>query len=60
MKYFEALKIYNEGKQAWCSPRKGSEDYKKVIAIMKNKSKSPITPPTKSHYKRPIRAYNIY
>ena len=45
MKYFEALKIYNEGKQAWCSPRKGSEDYKKVIAIMKSKLKSPMKSP---------------
>lgn len=35
MKYSDALKIYNEGKPAWCSPRKGSNDYKAVIAIMK-------------------------
>jgi hypothetical protein len=38
MKYFEALKIYNDGKPAWCSPRKGTEEYKKVIAIMNGKS----------------------
>ena len=48
MKYFEALKIYNDGKSAWCSPRKGTEKYKKVIAIMNGKSpispKSPMSP----------------
>ena len=41
MKYSDALKIYNEGKPAWCSPRKGSNDYKAVIAIMKGVPKSP-------------------
>jgi len=46
MKYFEALKIYNDGKPAWCSPRKGTEKYKKVIAIMNGKSpKSPKSSP---------------
>jgi hypothetical protein len=49
MKYFEALKIYNDGKPAWCSPRKGTEKYKKVIAIMNGKSpkspKHPKSPP---------------
>jgi hypothetical protein len=35
MKYLDALKIYNQGKPAWCSPRKGSADHKAVIAIMK-------------------------
>ena len=51
MKYFEALKIYNDGKPAWCSPRKGTEEYKKVIAIMNGKSPksspklSPKSPP---------------
>ena len=45
MKYFEALKIYNEGKSAWCSPRKGTVDYKEVIAIMKSKFKSPHVSP---------------
>jgi len=41
MKYSDALKIYNEGKPAWCSPRKGSNDYKAVLAIMKGAPKSP-------------------
>jgi hypothetical protein len=40
MKYIDALKIYNEGKSSWCSPRKGSVDYKRILAIMKAKSKS--------------------
>ena len=41
MKYSDALKIYNEGKPAWCSPRKGSNDYKAVLVIMKGAPKSP-------------------
>jgi hypothetical protein len=49
MKYFEALKIYNDGKPAWCSPRKGTEKYKKVIAIMNGKSpKHPKSSPKSS------------
>jgi hypothetical protein len=36
MKYIEALKKYNEGKDKWCFPRKGSEDYLNIIRIMKN------------------------
>jgi hypothetical protein len=41
MKYFAALKIYNQGKPAWCSPRKDTVDYKAVIAIMKRAQKTP-------------------
>ena len=41
MKYSDALKIYNQGKPAWCSPRKGTNDYKAVLAIMKGSPKSP-------------------
>jgi hypothetical protein len=40
MKYLDALKIYNEGKSIWCSPRKGSSDYNEVIAIMRGTPKS--------------------
>ena len=40
MKYFDALKIYNQGKPAWCSPRKDTVDYKTVIAIMKKTPKT--------------------
>jgi len=37
-KYNEALKEYNEGKDKWCMPRKGSDDYKLIIKIVeKNK-----------------------
>jgi len=56
MKYFEALKIYNEGKQTWCSPRKGSDDYKEVIAIMKSKLKSSTKSPLKSPLKSPMKS----
>ena len=33
MKYTDALKIYNQGKSKWCSPRKGSKDYYEVKKI---------------------------
>ena len=33
MKYTDALKIYNQGKSKWCSPRKGSKDYYDVKKI---------------------------
>ena len=39
MKYIEALKKYNEGKDKWCMPRKGSEDYLNIIRMMKPISK---------------------
>jgi hypothetical protein len=34
MKYIEALKKYNEGSDKWCMPRKGTEDYFKIINLM--------------------------
>jgi hypothetical protein len=34
MKYIDALKKYNEGKDKWCTPRKGTEDYKKILKLM--------------------------
>ena len=34
MKYIDALKKYNEGKDKWCSPRKGSEDYLNIIKMV--------------------------
>jgi hypothetical protein len=41
MNYFDALRIYNEGKPAWCSPRRGTFEYKAVMAIMKGTAVSP-------------------
>jgi len=35
MKYIDALKKYNEGSDKWCMPRKGTEDYLKIINLMK-------------------------
>lgn len=32
--WIDALKQFNMGQGAWCIPRKGSDDYKKVRAIM--------------------------
>jgi len=34
MKYIEALKKYNEGSDKWCMPRKGTQDYFKIINLM--------------------------
>jgi hypothetical protein len=36
MKYIDALKKYNEGKDKWCTPRKGSVDYLKIRKMMKD------------------------
>lgn len=35
MKYIDALKKYNEGKDKWCTPRKGSVDWLKIREMMK-------------------------
>ena len=41
MNYLEALKIYNQGKNSWCSPRRGTPEYYMVRSIMnKNSGKS--------------------
>jgi hypothetical protein len=40
MKYIDALKKYNEGKDRWCSPKKGSVDYLLIRSMMKNKKTS--------------------
>lgn len=34
MTWIQALKIFNKGKKKWTIPKKGTEDYKKVKAIM--------------------------
>jgi hypothetical protein len=34
MKYIDALKKYNEGSDKWCMPRKGTQDYFKIINLM--------------------------
>ena len=38
MKYIDALKKYNEGKDRWCTPRKGTVDYLKIQKMMKEKA----------------------
>jgi hypothetical protein len=54
MKYIDALRKYNENKDKWCMPRKGSVDYLEIRDIMKEKaaiaatkktSSLPLTPP---------------
>jgi hypothetical protein len=47
MKYIDALKKYNEGKDKWCMPRKGSEDYLNIIKMVKKVSKIKKTISTK-------------
>ena len=47
MKYIDALRKYNEGKDKWCSPRKGSEDYLNIIKMVKKISKIKKTKKTK-------------
>jgi len=50
MKYIDALKKYNEGKDKWCSPKKGSVDYLLIRSMMrKNTSKTSETSKTFSH-----------
>jgi hypothetical protein len=39
-KYTDALKKYNQGKSAWCMPRKGTELHAEVLSIM-NAPKKP-------------------
>ena len=38
MKYIDALKKYNENKDKWCMPRKGSVDYLEIRKMMNEKS----------------------
>ena len=39
MKWIEALKKYNQGKEEWCIPKKGSNEYNQVMNIMKPEEK---------------------
>jgi len=48
MNYLEALKIYNQGKNSWCSPRRGTPEYYMVRSIMNKNSGKSVTS-TKSH-----------
>ena len=38
MRYIDALRKYNEGKDKWCSPKKGTPDYLQIINMMKKNS----------------------
>ena len=48
MKYIDALKKYNEGKDRWCTPRKGSADYLKIRKMMKEKASATSASPKKA------------
>jgi hypothetical protein len=43
MRWVEALKIWNDSKDTWCIPKKGTKGYDEVIAIMNGK-KEPCPP----------------
>lgn len=43
MKYFEALKIYNQGQSSYCSPKKGTAEHAKVLAIQRGEA-PPVAP----------------
>ena len=57
MKWIEALREYNKGKSKWCIPRKGSDDYNAVKAIMEGKHYVPPAPKTKSRYENLLEFY---
>ena len=38
MKYIDGLKKYNENKDKWCMPRRGSVDYMEIRKMMNEKS----------------------
>jgi hypothetical protein len=45
MSYAQALSIYNQGKNEWCNPKKGTAEYDKVKAIqMSDKEPLPSKP----------------
>jgi hypothetical protein len=48
MKYIDALKKYNEGKDKWCTPRKGSVDYLKIRKMMKEIASAASASPKKA------------
>lgn len=60
MKYIEALRKYNEGKNKWCMPRKGSSDYmiiKKMVDKNYQEKKASIKSSNKSKSKKNSDAY---
>jgi hypothetical protein len=64
MKYIEALKKYNEGKDKWCAPRKGSVDYLAIREMMKTSPKaspkaSPARPATPARPKDKLELFNV-
>jgi|UniRef100_A0A6C0CDH2 hypothetical protein len=48
MKYIDALRKYNENKDKWCMPRRGSVDYLEIRDIMKEKAAKTATKKTSS------------
>jgi hypothetical protein len=44
MRWVEALKIWNDTKDTWCIPKKGSKGYDEVMAIMMGKEEKPCPP----------------
>ena len=42
-KWIQALKVFNDKKDKWCLPKKGTKDYDKVKAIMEGRKAEPDT-----------------
>ena len=40
MTWIQTLKIWNKGKKKWTIPKKGTEGYKQIKALMAKKTKS--------------------
>ena len=60
MKYIDALRKYNEGKDKWCIPRKGTEDYLKIRMMMRMKSKIFVKVFVKVFVKDVIIVFDVY
>jgi len=41
MRWFDALKTFNEGKTMWCIPRKGGPEHKEIMTLMFKKTELP-------------------
>jgi hypothetical protein len=44
MRWVDALKKWNDSKDTWCIPKKGTKGYDEVMAIMMGKEEKPCPP----------------
>jgi hypothetical protein len=57
--WITALKKFNEGKGAWCLPKKGTKEYDEVRALMVAKPKEESAPKKKPSVKAMAEAFNV-